>query len=225
MGTGTEVAIYSAVASAITGAASAYVSKRNNDHRNAANRNAFIYNQTEDKREAESQLAQQTQLFGAQQEDARRAEQRDKKLEEARQEAVDEPLALVEDSAGRSEAVQQERADVLQSDLDTSLQSGQQEVGSGVQGNVSDVFTSAANDAKSRNVDRAKTNIDRNAIIGGVGDLQRRDITAITDAGQRANVLSAEAQRQKEIDAFLLSLAQNKARIDNTLAPNPVVEL
>lgn len=213
------------VGSLILGGATAYDSSKSNRiaTRNANARQArqIRQNINENQRDFQSENTRAQLNFQGAQEAADRARQIDERQNSVVDAAL-EPIGRLgnfeEDLAGKT----QEQADVFRGDIDASIKDGSQNIGSGLEGNVSEAFTSASNDAQGAAIGKATTNSDRRARLAGVTKLFQDDVNAVTQAGQSAGIETAAIQRQREIDQYLRLLSQNRADLESRIAPAPV---
>jgi hypothetical protein len=219
---GMSAAAISAIVSATAAAGSAYQNKRASDQNQARQRQTFEINANENQRQQEAELSRDQQLFQAQQLEGDRAVARDETKDNAISSAI-EPLAEINNAPERVNTEEQAISDVSQADLDLSLQNGEQASSSGVAGEVSDAFTEASEASTGASVKKAGRNIALNSILGGLAETQRDDINNVTKAGVRSNILKGSAARQGGVDEYYRRLAEQRAVLDNTLAPSPTV--
>lgn len=206
-------------------AASAYSSARANRRAgNQANARQFRQiQQTGIENENQFQSDQQRSNLEFQniQESANRANQIEAQQQQGEAQAL-QPLQDLQNFQSRLDDRTEQQREVFANDLNASVEAGNQNIGSGLEGNVSEAFTAASSDSQENSLSKAARLGDQRAKIGGVSALLQDDTRAVTDAGQSSQATNFAIQRQREIDQFLRGLGQNRADLLSRRAPAPV---
>lgn len=214
-----------ALATAATTAAGTYVNASSNRRAtNDANRRQGLQIQ-QSINDNQHQFNQDNQRANLEFQNVRESAERANEIEERQrigeQQAL-EPIDRLENFQQNLDQHTNEQRQVFADDLDESIKSGNQNIGSGIEGNVSEAFTSASNDAQQNSLERAGLQGDQRARVSAASGLLQDDANAVQQAGQQTSATNFAIQRQREIDEFLRRLGSNRADVQSRRAPLPV---